>query len=109
MKKIINMTILVVFTYVSAILPAYSAQCTNDTWNKVMKRGKLVVGAKADYKPWGFKDSSGKIIGMEADMAQAVADIMGVDLELVAVQSSNRMQFLEQGKIDLMIATMSDR
>ena len=27
-----------------------------------MKRGKLVVGAKADYKPWGFKDSSGKII-----------------------------------------------
>ena len=109
MKKIINMTILVIFTYVSAILPAYSAQCTNDTWNKVMKRGKLVVGAKADYKPWGFKDTSGKIIGMEADMAQAVADIMGVDLELVAVQSSNRMQFLEQGKIDLMIATMSDR
>ena len=34
---------------------------------------------------------------------------MGVDLELVAVQSSNRMQFLEQGKIDMMIATMSDR
>ena len=30
-------------------------------------------------------------------------------LETVAVQSSNRMQFLEQGKIDMMIATMSDR
>ena len=28
---------------------------------------------------------------------------------MVPVQSSNRMQFLEQGKIDLMIATMSDR
>ena len=46
---------------------------------------------------------------MEADMAKDVADTLGVDLELVAVQSSNRMQFLEQGKIDLMIATMSDR
>ena len=34
---------------------------------------------------------------------------MGVELETVAVQSSNRMQFLEQGKIDMMIATMSDR
>ena len=34
---------------------------------------------------------------------------MGVSLELVPVQSSNRMQFLEQGKIDMMIATMSDR
>lgn len=46
---------------------------------------------------------------MEADMAADVAKTMGVDLELVGVQSSNRMQFLEQGKIDLMIATMSDR
>ncbi len=86
-----------------------AAECTNDTWNKVMERGKLVVGVKADYKPWGFRDTDGNIVGMEPDMAAQVAKTMGVELELVAVQSSNRMQFLEQGKIDLMIATMSDR
>ena len=86
-----------------------AAQCTNDVWNKVMSRGKLVVGVKADYKPWGYRDESGAIVGMEIDMAQLVADAMGVELETVAVQSSNRMQFLEQGKIDMMIATMSDR
>ncbi len=83
--------------------------CSNDGWNKVMKRGKMVVGVKADYKPWGFRDTSGAIVGMEADMAKIAADAMGVELELVAVQSSNRMQFLENGKIDMMIATMSDR
>ena len=88
---------------------AQAAQCTNDTWNKVMKKGKLVVGVKADYKPWGYRSEDGSIIGMEIDMAQMAADAMGVELETVAVQSSNRMQFLEQGKIDLMIATMSDR
>jgi len=87
----------------------YAAECSNDAWNKVMTRGKIVVGVKADYKPWGFRDTSGEIVGMEIDFAQAVADAMGVELETVAVQSSNRMQFLEQGKIDLMIATMSDR
>jgi polar amino acid transport system substrate-binding protein len=87
----------------------YAVECTNDTWNKVMSRGKIVVGVKADYKPWGFRDSSGAIVGMEIDFAQEVANAMGVELETVAVQSSNRMQFLEQGKIDLMIATMSDR
>ena len=94
-----------------AAVPALAAaqSCTNDTWNRVMERGKLVVGVKADYKPWGFRDTDGNIVGMEIDMAKDVADTMGVDLELVAVQSSNRMQFLEQGKIDLMIATMSDR
>ncbi|MXX16457.1 MAG: transporter substrate-binding domain-containing protein, partial [Gammaproteobacteria bacterium] len=86
-----------------------SAECTNDVWNKVMDRGKLVVGVKADYKPWGYRDESGNIVGMEVDMAQLVADAMGVELETIAVQSSNRMQFLEQGKIDMMIATMSDR
>ena len=84
-------------------------QCTNDVWNKVMKRGKMVVGVKADYKPWGYRDTSGNIVGMEVDMAKIAADAMGVELEVVAVQSSNRMQFLENGKIDLMIATMSDR
>lgn len=85
------------------------AACTNDVWNKVMERGKVVVGVKADYKPWGFRNTDGSIIGMEIDLAQAAADAMGVELETVAVQSSNRMQFLEQGKIDMMIATMSDR
>jgi polar amino acid transport system substrate-binding protein len=83
--------------------------CSNDGWNKVMKRGKMVVGVKADYKPWGYRDTSGNIVGMEADMAKIAADAMGVELEMVAVQSSNRMQFLENGKIDMMIATMSDR
>jgi len=85
------------------------AACTNDVWNKVMERGKVVVGVKADYKPWGYRNTDGSIVGMEIDLAQAAADAMGVELEMVAVQSSNRMQFLEQGKIDLMIATMSDR
>lgn len=88
---------------------ATAAECTNETWNKVMERGKLVVGVKADYKPWGFRDSDGNVVGMEIDMAQDVADKMGVELEVVPVVSSNRMQFLEQGQIDMMIATMTDR
>ena len=96
-------------TMVSGTSLAAGHTCTNDTWNKVMKRGKMVVGVKADYKPWGYRDTSGNIVGMEADMAKIAADAMGVEVELVAVQSSNRMQFLENGKIDMMIATMSDR
>ena len=91
------------------LLSASQAQAKNDRFKKVLERGTLVVGVKADYKPWGFRDSSGAIVGMEIDMAQDVADALGVKLELIPVQSSNRMQFLQQGKIDLMIATMSDK
>ncbi len=75
----------------------------------IKKRGTLVVGVKADYKPYGYRDPSGSIIGIEPDMAADVAKRLGVKLELVPVVSSNRMQFLEQGKIDLMIATMNDK
>ncbi len=94
-----------------AVITAITTQANaaNDRFLKVLERGTLIVGVKADYKPWGFRDSDGKLVGMEIDMAQDVADAMGVELELVPVQSSNRMQFLEQGKIDLMIATMSDK
>lgn len=107
MKRILIATTALI-TGLSAVT-ASAAECTNDTWNRVMSSGKIVVGVKADYKPWGFRNSDGSLVGMEIDMAQEVADTMGVELELISVQSSNRMQFLEQGKIDLMIATMSDR
>ncbi|MEM7507990.1 MAG: transporter substrate-binding domain-containing protein [Pseudomonadota bacterium] len=107
MKKFLSTTISALA--ISAIGGAAYAACTNDVWNKVMERGKIVVGVKADYKPWGFRDSDGNLVGMEIDMAKDVAAKLGVDLELVPVQSSNRMQFLEQGKTDMFIATMSDR
>ena len=70
---------------------AVAGQCTNDVWNKVMKRGKVVIGVKADYKPWGYRSSNGDLVGMEIDMAKDVAAAMNVNLKLVPVQSSNRM------------------
>jgi len=79
------------------------------TLEKIKSRGVLVVGSKADYKPFGFRDPSGAIVGFEPDLAKEIADKLGVKLELEPVVSSNRMQFLQQGKIDLMIATMNDK
>ncbi len=86
-----------------------TAPASADIIDKIKKRGTLVVGVKADYKPYGFRDPSGKIVGIEPELAKEVADKLGVKLEMVPVVSSNRMQFLQQGKIDLMIATMTDR
>jgi polar amino acid transport system substrate-binding protein len=77
------------------------------TLEKIKERGVLVVGTKADYKPFGFRDPTGAIIGFEPDLAKDVADRLGVKLQLEPVVSANRMQFLQQGKIDLMLATMN--
>jgi polar amino acid transport system substrate-binding protein len=78
------------------------------TLDKIKQRGTLIVGVKNDYRPFGFLDPSGAIVGMEPDLAKDVANRLGVKLELVPVQSANRVEFLQQGRIDLMIATMSD-
>lgn len=91
-----------------APLAASAEACSNDGLKKILAAGKIVVGVKADYKPWGYRDTDGKIIGLEIDMAQKVADTLGVTLETVPVIASNRMQFLQQGQTDLMIATMTD-
>jgi polar amino acid transport system substrate-binding protein len=91
-----------------AVAFAMTTVAKADVLDDVKKRGTLVVGVKADYKPFGFRDPSGKIIGVEPDLAGDVAKKLGVKLELVPVVSANRMEFLNQGKIDLMIATMSD-
>ncbi|MCP4184222.1 MAG: transporter substrate-binding domain-containing protein [Hyphomicrobiales bacterium] len=85
------------------------------TLDDIIARGKLVVGVKADYAPWGMRDASGKLVGMEHDMLADFAKRLGekagktIELEKVVVVASNRMQFLEQGKIDMFIATMSNK
>ncbi len=80
-----------------------------DAMEDIKAAGVIKVGVKADYKPYGFRDPSGEIVGIEPELAKDVADKLGVKVEYVPVVSSNRMQFLEQGKIDLMIATMTDK
>jgi polar amino acid transport system substrate-binding protein len=85
------------------------AQLANaDTLQDIKSKGILTVGVKADYPPFGYRAPNGDIIGIEPDLARDVAKRLGVKVDLVPVVAANRMQFLEQGKIDLMIATMTD-
>ncbi len=86
-----------------------------DALDDIAERGKMVVGVKADYAPWGMRDADGNLVGMEHDMiddlVKRVSDAVGkpIELEKVVVVASNRMQFLEQGKVDMFIATMSNK
>ncbi len=75
--------------------------------DRIRQRGTLIVGVNTDYRPFGFLDPSGKPIGMEPDLAQGMAEQLGVKLEMVPVQAANRMEFLRQGRIDLVIASLS--
>ncbi len=94
--------------FAAGLLWLSAVQARADDLATIKQRGTLIVGVKADYPPFGFRAPSGQIEGIEPALAADVAKSLGVKLQLVPVVAANRMQFLEQGKIDLMLATLTD-
>lgn len=74
----------------------------------IERRGMVRVGVKIDYPPWGMVAADTRIVGLEADLAADLAARLGVELELQAVTTANRLQRLQQGMVDVVIATLSD-
>ena len=94
----------------SACSPGGEEQTTGDTLENIKQREKIVVGVKTDYTPYGFIDKNGKNAGLEIDIAKYITnELLGSQekVEFVPVVASNRIEFLKQGKIDLVIATMT--
>jgi polar amino acid transport system substrate-binding protein len=91
-----------------SLLVLGGAYASADTLDDIKKRGTLIVGGKADYKPFGFREPDGKVVGFAVDLAEDLAKAMGVKLEIVPTTAANQIQFLEQGKTDVIIAAMND-
>jgi polar amino acid transport system substrate-binding protein len=86
-----------------AVTPAQA-----DKLSDVKKAGVVKFGVKADVKPWAYVDSAGNPVGFEIDMANEIAKMLGVKADFTTVTSANRIQYLQQGKIDIILATLSD-
>ena len=87
---------------------ALASEAVAGSLDQIRGRGVLVVGTKADYPPFGFRDGAGAITGFEPDLAGEVAKSLGVGVKLVPVVATNRVSLLTAGDLDLVIATMND-
>lgn len=79
------------------------------TLEDIKKAGKIAIGAKGDYPPWGVINAQGKFEGWEIDLCNKLAEYLFGDsskVEYVAVTGGNRIPFLNSGKIDIIWATM---
>ncbi len=74
----------------------------------IKQRGALIVGVKTDYAPFGMLTAAGTPEGFEHDLAADVAKRLGVTLTKVSVTGANRLQRLEEGVVDVVIATTGD-
>jgi polar amino acid transport system substrate-binding protein len=73
----------------------------------VEKRGVVRAGIRFDNPPHSFIDDDGNWVGFDVDIAEAVARQLGVRLERVRVDELTRISFLQNGKIDIAVASMS--
>ena len=77
------------------------------TLDRIKARGTLTVGIILSGAPFGFIDpKTQEQKGFNLDIAKGLADDLGVKLETVTVTPPNRVQFLQQGKVDILIANM---
>lgn len=76
----------------------------------IKQKGKLVVATSPDYAPFEFQslvDGKNQVVGADIDMAQAIADELGVKLEISSMSFDNVLTSLQTGKADLAVAGIS--
>ncbi len=72
----------------------------------IKAKGKLVVGVMVDVPPFALLDADNLPSGYDADVAKALAQRMGVKLEMVVVTGPNRIPYLLTGKVDMLVAVL---
>ena len=82
---------------------------TADPLESIRARGKVIIGVKKDVLLWGYQDpNTGELTGMEVDLARSLAKQLGVAVDLVGLLSDERIDALQTGRVDVLIATLSD-
>ena len=114
MKKIIATAVLGIMTMGLAGCGSSNdknSASKTDLLEKIQKNGKLVVGMSADYAPYEFHyiDENGKDVigGFDVDIANEIANKIGVNLVIQEMDFDALVSALPAGKVDLVISGMN--
>ena len=84
-----------------------AAAANADVYDRVMASKTVRIGVKPDTPPFGMQLGS-NFIGFDVDIAQALANRLGIEhVEFVPVTSANRIDKLTGGEVDMVIASMT--
>lgn len=109
MKKL-AMKLMVLVAMFMMVAPAHSAFAASSL-EDIKEKGQLVVGTSADYPPfeWTILDDNkeAKIVGIDVDIAQLIADEIGVELVMEDMAFDALIPSVLSGRIDMTIAGMT--
>ncbi len=92
---------------VLAAVGLHAVAHADTTLDKIQSRKEVIIGVLINGGPTGSIDpATQRFIGWNPELARQLARDLGVSATLVQVQPSNRVQFLQSGKVDLLIASM---
>lgn len=84
-----------------------SSEGEDTSLSDIQKRGKLIVGMNAEFAPYEFhimENGEDKLVGMDIEIAQAIADDMGVELEIKELAFDALITALNAGQVDILIS-----
>ncbi|GAA4824393.1 cation:dicarboxylate symporter family transporter [Algivirga pacifica] len=72
--------------------------------SRIKKSGVIRVGYYADALPFAFRNTKGEIVGLDIEMAYALARELKVRLELIKVPRTNQARTLNEGVVDIIMS-----
>jgi polar amino acid transport system substrate-binding protein len=77
-----------------------------DALDDIIKAKLIKIAVPQDFAPFGSAGPDLKPVGYDIDMANLIGKELGVKVELVAVNSANRIPYLKTGKVHLVISSL---
>jgi len=77
-----------------------------DALANILSKGVIRVGVFADVPPFGSPNEKRELEGFDIDLSNAMAQALGVKLELVVLTAANRLPYLLTDKVDVVCAVM---
>ncbi|ERI11963.1 ABC transporter substrate-binding protein [Ochrobactrum sp. EGD-AQ16] len=74
---------------------------------EIKANGVAVIGVQMDQFPWGFIDENGKNGGFDIDVANLIAEELGVEVKFERVTGQNRIPLLTNGMVDFLVPSMT--
>ena len=85
---------------------ADSGTAQDNSLQNVLDKGTLVLGLDDSFPPMGFRDENNNIVGFDIDLAQYIADKLGVDMEVTDMEFQSIVPSIQNGEYDFSIAAM---
>lgn len=77
------------------------------TLDEIKESGKIVIGVFSDKNPFGYVDENGDYQGYDVYFAERLAQDLGVEVEYVSTEAASRVEYLETGKVDIILANFT--